>query len=108
MSTLFLVPLLYGGQEQIVRQMRDELLNSRAGRYKKRQKPHHGLHGVRSGLGWIFYVCLLPARRGGFVGGWWLKQGAVRIEETLEKDQVMGFVSWGVETHSKHGTCRQK
>ena len=28
MSTLFLVPLLYGGQEQIVRQMRDELLNS--------------------------------------------------------------------------------
>ena len=110
MSTLFLVPLLYGGQEQIVRQMRDELLNS-SREVQKEAKPHHGLHGVRSGSGWIFYVCLLPASRGGFVGGWWLKQGAVRRGlRTLEEDEaeVMGFVSWGVETHSKHGTCREK
>ena len=63
---------------------------------------------VQAWVGSSMFVCLLPARRGGFVGGWWLKQGAVRIEETLEKDQVMSFVSWGVETHSKHGTCRQK
>ena len=104
----FLVPLLYGGQEQIVRQMRDELLNSRAGRYKKRQKPHHGLHGVRSGLGWIFYVCLFVTGKPRRLRGRLVAQaGGCEDRSTLE-EEVMGFVSWGVETHCKHGTCRQK
>ena len=107
MSTLFLVPLLYGGQEQIVRQMRDELLNS-SREVQKEAKPHHGLHGVRSGLSWIFYVFL-------FVTGktrrlrWRLVAQAGGCEDgsSLE-EEVMGFVSWGVETHCKHRTCRQK
>ena len=63
---------------------------------------------VQARVGSSMFVCLLPARRGGFVGGWWLKQGAVRIGLRTLEAKVMGFVSWGVETHRKHGTCRQK
>ena len=63
---------------------------------------------VQARVGSSMFVCLLPARRGGFVGGWWLKQGAVRRGLRTLEEEVMGFVSWGVETHSKHGTCREK
>ena len=104
MSTLFLVPLLYGGQEQIVRQMRDELLNSsREVQKEAKAASWSAWRSFRLGLDLLCLFVTGKTRR----LRWRLVAQAGGCEErsTLE---VMGFVSWGVETHCKHGTCRQK
>ena len=58
MSTLFLVPLLYGGQEQIVRQMRDELLNSSREVQKEAKAAWSAWRSFRLELDLLcFFVC---------------------------------------------------
>ena len=80
------------GQEQIVRQMRNELLNRRAAGYKKRQKMLglNGVHKQRLLLS-LLLLLLLPASRGGFVGACRLKEGAVQ-RSTLDEEKREGTV----------------
>ena len=80
------------GQEQIVRQMRNELLNRRAAGYKKRQKVL-GLNGVHKQrlLLLSLLLLMLPASRGGFVGACRLKEGAVQ-RSTLDEEKREGTV----------------
>ena len=83
------------GQEQIVRQMRNELLNRRAAGYKKRQKVLglNGVHKQRLLLSLLSLLLLmLPASRGGFVGACRLKEGAVQrstLDEEKRKQTVL-------------------
>ena len=82
------------GQEQIVRQMRNELLNRRAAGYKKRQKVLglNGVHKQRLLLSLLSLLLLmLPASRGGFVGACRLKEGAVQ-RSTLDEEKREGTV----------------
>ena len=81
------------GQEQIVRQMRNELLNRRAAGYKKRQKMLglNGVHKQRLLLS-LLLLLMLPASRGGFVGACRLKEGAVQrstLDEEKRKQTVL-------------------
>ena len=80
------------GQEQIVRQMRNELLNRRAAGYKKRQKVLglNGVHKQRLLLS-LLLLLMLPASRGGFVGACRLKEGAVQ-RSTLDEEKSEGTV----------------
>ena len=81
------------GQEQIVRQMRNELLNRRAAGYKKRQKVLglNGVHKQRLLLSLSLLLLMLPASRGGFVGACRLKEGAVQ-RSTLDEEKREGTV----------------